>query len=562
MSRFAIGIDFGTESGRALLVDLATGAELATAVHRYANGVIDRRLPAPDDDVVLEPDWALQDPADYLATIAATVPRVLADTGVDPDEVVGLGIDFTACTMLPTTADGMPLAELPEFRREPHAWVKLWKHHAAQPEADRINAAATDRGEPWLPSYGGRISSEWFFAKSLQILDEAPQVYAAADRLIEAADWVVWQLTGVETRNACTAGYKAMWSKAAGFPDPGYFAALDPRLASIVDTKMSRDVRPVGEPAGGLSAEAAGWTGLRPGTAVAIANVDAHVSVPAVGVTEPGTMVAVMGTSTCHMVLGDRLALAEGMCGVVEDGIIPGRFGYEAGQSAVGDIFAWFTANAVPPEVHTAARDDGTSVHAVLERDAARLRPGESGLLALDWWNGNRSVLVDVELSGLLVGATLATRPADIYRALLEATAFGTRTIIESLESAGVGVERVVACGGLPDQNALLMQLSADITGRSFDVAASSQAPALGAAMHGAVAAGAAAGGFDTIADAARAMVRPAVRTYHPDPSVRAVYDDQYADYRALHDHFGRGGDDVMRRLRARRSAALMSVRS
>jgi L-ribulokinase len=271
-------------------------------------------------------------------------------------------------------------------------------------------------------------------------------------------------------------------------------------------------------------------------------------------------MVAVMGTSTCHMVLGDRLALAEGMCGVVEDGIVPGLFGYEAGQSAVGDIFAWFTTQAVPPDVHEAARRDGLSVHGVLEREAARLRPGESGLLALDWWNGNRSVLVDVELSGLLVGATLATRASDIYRALLESTAFGTRAIIESLETAGVGVDRIVACGGLPDQNSLLMQLSADITGREFDVAASTQAPALGAAMHGAVAAGAGAGGYDSIADAAAVMVRPAVRTYRPDPASRPAYDDLFAAYMGLHDHFGRGGDDVMRRLRAQRSSALRST--
>jgi L-ribulokinase len=556
---YAIGVDFGTESGRAVLVDVATGAELATAIHEYANGVIDRRLPAPDDDVTLEADWALQDPDDYIATLRSTIPRLLRETGVDPAEVIGVGIAFTSCTTLPTTADGTPLCRLGEFRREPHAWVKLWKHHAAQPEADRINAVATARGEPWLARYGGRISSEWFYSKSLQILDEAPAVYRAADRLIEGADWLVWQLTGVETRNACTAGYKALWSKTDGFPAAAYFGDLDPAFGAIVDDKMSRDIRPIGERAGELSLEAATWTGLRPGTPVAIANVDAHVSVPATGVTEPGAMVAVMGTSTCHMVLGSRLALAEGMCGVVEDGIIPGFFGYEAGQSAVGDIFAWFTRQAVPPEVHEEARRTGRSVHAVLEDEADRLRPGETGLVALDWWNGNRSILVDVELSGLLVGATLATRPAHIYRALLEATAFGTRTIIESLEAAGVAVDRVVACGGLPERNALLMQLSADITGREFAVAASSQAPALGSAMYGAVAAGSAAGGYDSIADAATRMVRPAIRTFRPDPSRRPVYDALYREYMSLHDHFGRGGNDVMRRLRALRAGVVPS---
>ena len=554
--KVAIGIDFGTESGRAILVDVATGAELATSVHQYANGVIDRRLPAPDTDVVLWPEWALQDPADYVATVRATVPAVLAATGIDATDVVGIGIDFTSCTMLPTLADGTPLCEVPELRREPHAWVKLWKHHAAQPEADRINGLAAERGEAWLPRYGGRISSEWFISKSLQILDEAPHVYRAADRLIEAADWIVWRLTGEETRNACTAGYKALWSKQDGFPDASFFGGLAPGLATIVDDKLSRQIDPLGGLAGGLSDEAAAWTGLRPGTPVAVANVDAHVSVPAVGVTRPGTLVAVMGTSTCHLVLGDRLALAEGMCGVVEDGIVPGLFGYEAGQSAVGDIFAWFIRNGVPPEVHARAAGEGRTVHEVLESDAALLRPGETGLLALDWWNGNRSILVDVDLSGLLLGATLATRPADIYRALLESTAFGTRRIIESLEASGVGVDRIVACGGLPERNALLMQLSADITGREIDVAASTQAPAVGSAMYGAVAAGAAGGGHDSIEAAVATMARPHVRTYRPDPSASVAYDRLYAEYVTLHDYFGRGANDVMKRLRALRDEA------
>jgi L-ribulokinase len=549
--KYAVGLDFGTESGRAVLVDLASGAEVATATHAYANGVIDERLPAPDDDVLLEPDWALQDPDDYMSALRVVVPRVLAEAGVDPADVIGIGVDFTSCTMLPTTADGTPLCRLPDFRREPHAWVKLWKHHAAQPEADRINASATELGEPWLPRYGGRISPEWFFSKSLQILDGAPVIYRAADRLIEGADWLVWQLTGIETRNSCAAGYKANWSKGDGFPREEFFRRLDPGFARVVDDKMSRVITPIGERAGELTPEAAAWTGLRPGTPVAVGIVDAHASVPAVGVTGPGTLVAVMGTSTCHMVLSSRLALAEGMSGVVADGIVPGYFGYEAGQAAVGDVFAWFTKQAVPPEVHERARRDGRSVHATLEREAAALHPGESGVLALDWWNGNRSVLVDAELSGLLVGATLATRPAEIYRALLEATVFGTRAIIDSLEAAGISIDRVVACGGLPEKNELLMQLSADITGRPFDVAASGQAAALGAAMYGAVAAGSAAGGFDSIADAAVRMVRPHLRTYAPNPSARGVYDQLFGEYMALHDYFGRGGNDVMRRLRA-----------
>jgi len=560
MPSYVVGVDFGTESGRAVVIDAADGRELGSSVYPYANGVIDEHLPTPDDDVRLGPEWALQDPDDYIRTFQEAVPAALTAAGVDAGQVVGVGIDFTACTMLPTLADGTPLATLAEHRREPHAWVKLWKHHAAQPEADRINDVARRRGEAWLGNYGGKISSEWFYSKALQILDEAPATYHAADRLIEAADWVVWRLTGVETRNSCTAGYKAIWSKQDGFPGSDYFAALDPRMADIVDHKMSRHIAPLGERAGGLTGEAAAWTGLRPGTAVAVANVDAHVSVPATTVTEPGRMVMVMGTSICHLVLGERPAVVEGMCGVVEDGILPGLFGYEAGQSAVGDIFAWFVDNLVPPEYHEAARREGLDVHSVLEREAARLAPGQSGLVALDWWNGNRSVLVDVDLSGMLLGATLATKAPEIYRALIEATAFGTRMIIESFEASGVAVNDLVACGGLPERNRLLMQIYADVSGRHIAVAESPQTPALGSAMFAAVAAGAAAGGYDNIEDAAAKMARLRSERYVPDTARAAVYDELYAEYRLLHDYFGRGANDAMKRLRAIRDRALVSA--
>jgi len=554
--RYTVGVDFGTESGRAVLVDCADGRELATTVYPYANGVIDERLPEPHAHVELEPDWALQDPEDYLRTLEHTVPAVLAEARVDPSDVIGIGIDFTSCTMLPATADGTPLCLLDDLRAEPHAWVKLWKHHAAQPEADRINAVAAERGESWLPRYGGKISSEWFFAKTLQILDEAPGVYARADRILEAADWIVWQLTGVETRNNCTAGYKAMWSKRDGFPTDDYFAALDPRLEHVVDERLSRTIAPIGTRAGVLTERASALTGLRAGTSVAVANVDAHVSAPAATVTQPGTMVVIMGTSNCHIVLGDRLAFVEGMCGAVEDGVVPGLFGYEAGQSGVGDIFAWFADHAVPPGYHEEARRRGIDVHAVLEQHAAGLRPGESGLLALDWWNGNRSVLVDADLSGLLVGLTLATRPPEIYRALIEATAFGTRVIVEAFESAGVAVDGIVACGGLPQHNELLMQIYADVTGRDFAVAASSQTPALGAAMFAAVAAGPELGGHASVVDASRHMAHLAPRVFRPVDTHHAVYSELYREYLRLHDLFGRDDESVMKTLRRIRSAA------
>ncbi len=543
---YTIGIDFGTESGRAVLVDVRDGREIATAVHPYPNGVIDHHLPGTNTP--LPPDWALQDPLDYIEVLKVTVPAVLQQGGVDPAEVVGIGIDFTACTMLPTRADGTPLRALPEFEKNPHAWVKLWKHHASQPQADQINETARRMGQNWLSRYGGKISSEWFFSKALQILQEAPEVYHAADRLIEAADWVVWQLTGVETRNTCTAGYKAIVQD-GDYPPREYFAALHPDFADVVDTKMMRTFAALGDRVGGLTEQAAAWTGLKPGTAVATANVDAHVTVPAVKVTQPGSMVMIMGTSTCHMLVSDRLQPVEGMCGVVEGGIIPGYYGYEAGQSGVGDIFAWFANNAVPPEYHQAARQAGQDLHQYLEAEAAKQKPGEHGLLALDWWNGNRSVLVDADLTGLLIGATLATRAPDIYRALIEATAFGTRIIIESFEERGIPVNELVLAGGLPEKNQLLVQIYADVTGKTLRFAGSAQSSALGSAMHAAVAAGV----YPNIQAAAEKMGKLTDRTVHPIPAHQAIYDRLYADYKLLYDYFGRGANDVMKRLKALR---------
>jgi L-ribulokinase len=548
MSKYTIGVDFGTETGRAVLVDVSNGKEVATAVYPYSNGVIDKKLPATD--IRLEPDWALQDPQDYIRTFQNAIPAVLKQSGVDSADVIGIGIDFTACTMLPVKTDGTPLCFLPESRDQPHAWVKLWKHHAAQPEAEKINETARRMGEGWLDRYGGKISSEWFFSKALQILNEAPEIFDSADRLIEAADWVVWQLTGVETRNACTAGYKAIWSKRDGFPSKEFFACLHPKLANVIEDKMTHDIRPVGQKAGGLSEQAAQWTGLKPGTSVAIANVDAHVAVPAATVTEPGRMVMIMGTSTCDMVLGTEEHIVPGMCGYVEDGIIPGFFGYEAGQSCVGDHFAWFVENCVPADYQREAQERKMDIHALLEDKAAQLKVGESGLLALDWWNGNRSVLVDVDLTGLLIGATLATKPEEMYRALIEATAYGKRIIIETFQKNGVPIHELVACGGLPEKNKLLMQIYADVTGLPIKLSASKQTPALGSAMFGAVAAGKSLGGFDSIYDAAQKMAHIKEEEYLPIPENQMVYEKLYSEYIILHDYFGRGANNVMKRLK------------
>jgi L-ribulokinase len=546
--KFALGIDYGTESGRAVVVRVRDGKLMSSSLVPYPDGVIDERLPGGPK---LEPDWALQNPLDYLYVLEKAVPKALKEAKVKAEDVIGIGTDFTASSPLPTKADGTPLSAVPKYRKTPHAYVKLWKHHAAQPEANRINEVGRERNEEFLRIYGGKYSSEWFFSKLLQVLDEAPDVYDATDRFIEAADWIVWQLTGEEKRNTCTAGYKGMWVKGKGFPSSEFFRALHPRMENVIAQKVGEEYFPLGARAGGLTALWAKKTGLKEGTPVSIGNVDAHVAVPACTVTQPGSLVMIMGTSICHMLLGNDRQMVEGMCGTVEDGIVPGLWGYEAGQSAVGDIFAWFFEHGVPDYIHHEARRVRAPFQVALEKRAAALKPGQSGLLALDWWNGNRSVLVDVDLTGVLLGMTLATRAEEIYRALIEATAFGTRTIIEAFESKGIAVNELVACGGLPEKNRLLMQIYADVTGREIKLADPLQTcSALGAAMHGAVAAGRASGGYDSIVEAARQMARVQKLTFKPHANCHAIYDQLYVEYHTLHDYFGRGGNDVMKRLK------------
>lgn len=552
--KYAIGVDYGTQSGRAVLVDLSNGHEVADHVTPYPHGVIDETLPTSGQ--ALEHDWALQHPDDYLEVLRRSVPAVLKESGIDPSDVIGLGIDFTACTMLPIDENGVPLCFKPEWKDNPHGWVKLWKHHAAQDEADRLNAIAAERGEKFLPRYGGKISSEWMIAKVWQIVNEAPDVYDATDLFTEATDWVISQLTGNFVRNSCTAGYKSIWHKQDGYPSNDFFKALDPRMENITQTKLRGDIVALGTKSGELTEEMAKLTGLNAGTAIAVGNVDAHAAVPAVGVVTPGKLVMAMGTSICHMLLGTDEVEVEGMCGVVEDGIIPGYLGYEAGQSAVGDIFEWFVEEAVPSYVKEAAEKDGVGVHQWLTERASAYKPGETGLLALDWWNGNRSVLVDTNLTGVIVGYSLLTKPEEVYRTLLESTAFGTRKIIDAFHNNGVPVDEVYACGGLPQRNHLLMQIYADVTNREIKIADSKQTPAIGAAMFGAVAAGSAKGGYDNIVDAANAMARVRKETFKPIPANVAIYEKLYQEYSELHDYFGRGANDVMKRLKALKDEA------
>jgi L-ribulokinase len=546
---YVIGIDFGTLSGRAVVVRVSDGAELGSAVLDYPHAVMDTVL-LPTGKT-LPPDWALQLPADYVAVLKTAVPAAVMNAGIDPARVIGIGTDFTACTVLPVIADGTPLNELPEYTDRPHAYVKLWKHHAAQPQADRINALAAERGESWLPRYGGLISSEWEFAKGLQLLEEDPELYQRMDHWVEAADWIVWQLTGEYVRNACTAGYKGILQDGE-YPSEDFLAALNPDFAQFANEKVAHRIGQLGEAAGFLSPSAAAWTGLPVGIAVSVGNVDAHVAAPAAQGIDAGQMVAIMGTSTCHVMSSDHLTEVPGMCGVVNGGIVAGRWGYEAGQSGVGDIFAWYVNNQVPARYFEKAEAEGQSIHQYLTDLAAEEPVGAHGLVALDWHSGNRSVLVDHELSGVLVGATLTTRAEQIYRALLEATAFGTRKIVETFNASGVPVTEFIVAGGLL-KNAFLMQLYSDVLRLPLSTIASEQGPALGSAIHAAVAAGT----YPDVEAASRAMGKVHRNAYTPNEEHAVAYDKLYAEYVQLHDYFGRGANEVMKRLRALKREAV-----
>ncbi|MEV5967251.1 ribulokinase [Kribbella sp. NPDC051952] len=549
---YVVGVDFGTLSGRAVVVRVSDGAELGTAVHEYAHAVIDEQLPGTGPR--LPPDWALQVPADYREVLKTAVPAATAAAGIDPAQVIGIATDFTACTMVPCLADGTPLNEVDGLADRPHAYVKLWKHHAAQPQADRINELARERGETWLPRYGGLISSEWEFAKALQMFDEDRAVYDRMEHWVEAADWIVWQLCGRYVRNACTAGYKGILQDGR-YPSTDFLEQLAPGFEGFVADKLEHPIGQLGSAAGRLTAEASAWTGLPEGIAVAVGNVDAHVTAPAAQAVDPGQMVAIMGTSTCHVMSADALREVPGMCGVVDGGIIAGRWGYEAGQSGVGDIFGWFVDNAVPPSYHEAAAAAGESLHEHLTRLAASQAVAQHGLVALDWHSGNRSVLVDHELSGLIVGQTLATRAEDGYRALLEATAFGTRVIVETFASSGVPVKELIIAGGLA-QNALLMQIYADVTRLPLSIIDSEQGPALGSAIHAAVAAGA----YPDVPTAAKSMGKVRRGVHLPDEERAKAYDQLFEVYLELHDYFGRQ-TRLMRKLKKIRRTAVEEAR-
>ena len=530
---YAIGLDFGTASARTLLLDLSSGEELAVSELAYADGVIDTALPGTGER--LPADWALQNPNDYTAVLDAGIVDVLQKVPGAAGRVVGLGLDFTSCTVLPVTDQGVPLCDLPDWRRRPHSWPKLWKHHAAQHVADRLNEVAAERKEPFLARYGGRISSEWYFPKLIEIWLEDRDIYDATGAFVEATDWVVWHLCGHQRRSACPAAYKAMWSESEGLPGAAFFDAAYPGFSRPAD-KLGHTFYPLGSRAGHLRADLAHKWGLAESVAVAVGNVDSFVSFPGAGAEGSSTYVMVIGTSICDLVVNPEEVDLEGITGVAKDGIIPGLYGYEAGQPAVGDMFGWFAENLAPAGGPGSA---GSRLRQ-LEQAAAAMAPAQSGLVALDWWNGNRSVLADADLSGVVVGLTLQTSAADIYRALLESVAFGNKAIMDNFASGGLALEEIVACGGIAEKSPLLMQLIADVSGRTVSVPSSSQVPARGSALFGAVAAGPEASGFSNVAEAAGALRPGTASTYRPDPGATATYERVYRIFKELHDTLGR----------------------
>ena len=523
--RLALGLDFGTESVRALLVDME-GKELASAAVKYARGVISESLPITGES--LPPDFALQHPGDWLDASCQAVREAFGQAGLSVEQaavaVVGIGVDFTSCTMLPARADGTPLCLCDEYAGDKFAWPKLWKHHGAKTQTDKINQLARERGESWLSRYGGVIGLEWFFPKILETLEEAPEIYDATDVWLEGGDWYVWQLIGADKpvpRSTCIAGYKAMWSAEDGYPSPEFFAALHPKMANVVKDKIPGTLIAPGRSAGTLCEAMAKRMGLREGIPVSAAIIDAHSGVPGVGVGEPNTLVMVMGTSSCHMLMHGEAVEVTGVAGIVRDGVLPGYVGYETGQAAVGDAFDW---------LRRILNHDNFDK---LTELAMSVPPGCEGVTCIDWFNGCRTPLMDGSLAGAFTGLTLNHHTGHMFRALLEASAFGVRWIVEVLENGGVPVDRFVATGGLPHHNPLLMQIYADVLGKPIDVPDTKQGPALGAAILGVLAAGE---GVSGIADTKRAVKAMAGNlsktTYTPDNANKNVYDEAYRRYR------------------------------
>lgn len=533
--KYTAGLDFGTLSCRCVIVSAEDGSRIAEATGEYCHGVMDRQLPGGEP---LPQGFALQHPGDYLKALEESIHSAVEKAGIAPEEIGGIGLDFTSCTILPVTEHLTPLCFLPGMERKPHAYVKLWKHHGAVPEAEEITDLAIRRGEPWLDLCGGRMNAEYGLPKILETLRHAPEVYCRAARFMEAGDWIASMLTGREIHSVTFAGSKLQWEEESGYFSEEFLRELDPGLADLTRHKLSGKILPVSAAAGKLNASGAELTGLPEGTPVAVPVIDAHAGMPGCRAVEPGELMMVLGTSACHLIHGKEKKYVPGVFGRVRDGVIPGCYTYEAGQCAVGDLLAWFTETSVPAAYQEEAGARRMTVHELLSERAALLRPGESGLLGLDWVGGNRTPYNDAALTGVMTGLRLSTAPEELYRAWIEALAFGTERILETYEDSGIEVRRILVSGGIAKKNPLLLQIYADVTGREMEAVASDQAAALGSAIYGA-----AAGGFYRgVKSAALSMGSPVETVYRPDPRNHGVYAGLYRRYLELSEQFaGRG---------------------
>ena len=530
--KYVIGIDYGTLSARAIIVDAETGKELAEAVSVYSHAVMDETLP---DGTVLEKNSAFQHPQDYLDALSFTVSEVLKKSGVSSEDVVGVGIDFTSCTMLPIDEKGTPLCFYDKFKSEPHAYVKLWKHHSAKPEADEITRLAKENGEKWLDIYGGKVSSEWLFPKMCETINKAPEVFDTAHRFIEAGDWLTMVLTGSDVLSSCMAGYKGMWNKTNGYPSESFLEKISPKLRGVIGTKIGTNVKPTGTKAGEINEAGARLTGLKEGTRVAVPIIDAHAALPAAGIADGGKLMLIIGTSTCHILMDEKERNVKGICGLVKDGIIPGFYAYEAGQAAVGDIFEWYVKNNAPHKYVVEAQEKGKDIYTCLTEKAEKREIGESGLVALDWWNGNRTPFADYDLKGAIFGFTLNTKPEEIFRALLESTAFGTKAIVDLYEENEIEIDEVYATGGISQKNKFMMQMYADVLNKPVIVPDIKQAGAMGSAVFASYAGGV----YDDVKDAVKAMVHLDKTTYMPNGENHKKYMELYKKYKELVKLFG-----------------------
>lgn len=555
-NKYSIGIDFGTESGRVALVDVFSGEIISTDVIEYKHGVMSHSLTYGAE---LPPDFALQHPQDYLDVVEQGVPNAVGKAEITSEQIVGVGVDFTSSTVILTDEELVPLCFKEKWQNEPHAYAKLWKHHGPSRENDILNALAIGTKQEFLTYYGNSISVEWMLPKCVEIAEKAPMCFEEADYIIEAGDWIVSVLTGELVRGNCFAGFKSFWNKQEGYPEE-YFRKISPEMERLTSTKLSGEIKEVGTQAGQMLDNYANKLNLPKRLPVGTAIIDAHSAVIGMGAGEAGTMVMVMGTSTCHITLSDKQKAVEGISGVVEDGIVPGLFAYEAGQSAVGDLFAWFRHCMIPKEVEEKAMEANTSVFKYLESKTAALVPGETGLLALDWNNGNRSILNNPNLSGLLLGQTLQTKPEEIFMALMESTAFGAKMIMEAYKNGGIETNQIYACGGLPANNEKLVQIYADVMNKPIRVAKTPHVSAVGAAVLGSLAAGTAEGGYHSMSTAMKHMNQLDDKVFYPIQENVDQYRKLYQEYKTLSEYFGTGNNQIMKRLKENKSNKLEKV--